>query len=152
MNERRKHKRLPVLKDMAEPIELTMIDSHFHSRQVPGVITNLSAGGMDLVLMEAIKGTPSLKLNMHLPGLDRFEVEGNIVWNRPKEHTSVVGIQFTKIDPDHQKQLTHMGEAHWECEERIRSESQTICFHGCANWDLCEKPAKLKHVKKPSIA
>ncbi|MCB4757680.1 MAG: PilZ domain-containing protein [Elusimicrobia bacterium] len=38
---------------------------------------------------------------MHLPGFDRFNLEGRVIWKRPKENTSIVGIQFTKIDPDH---------------------------------------------------
>ncbi len=151
MKERRKHKRLPVIKDMAEPIELTMTDPKTKDiRHFPGVLTNLSAGGMDLVLLGAIEGTPTIKLNMHLPGFNRFEVEGRLVWSRLKGNTSVVGIQFTKIDADHTNQITHMAEAFWECEQRIREKAPTICFHGCTYWDLCEKPAKLKNYPKPA--
>ena len=153
MNERRKHKRLPVIKDLAEPIELTIIQPHSNETQrIPGVLTNLSAGGMDLVLMGSIEGKPTIRLSMHLPGFDRFEVEGKLVWSRTKSNTSVVGIQFTRIDQDHAKQLTHMAEAYWECEERIKAKAPTICFHGCTYWDLCEKPAKLKTVPKVSLA
>ena len=148
MKERRKHKRLPVIKDMAEPIELLL--QHPNSKdiqRVPGVLTNLSAGGMDLVLLGPLEGKPVIRLNMHLPGFDRFEVEGKLVWSRPKDSTSVVGIEFTKIDKDHAHQLTHMAEAFWECEDRVRNKATTICFHGCTYWDLCEKTVKLKHPK-----
>lgn len=149
MNERRKHKRLPVIKDLAEPIELTLMnDDHRDTRRVPGVLTNLSAGGMDLVLLEAIEGSPLFKLSMHLPGFDRFDVEGKLAWSRPKGNTSIIGIQFTKIDKDHAHQLNHMAEAYWECEDRIRKEAPTVCFHGCTYWDLCEKSAKLKNAPK----
>jgi c-di-GMP-binding flagellar brake protein YcgR len=149
MNERRKHKRLPVIKDLAEPIELTFQEPNSKIiKRVPGVLTNLSAGGMDLVLLANIEGKPTFKLSMHLPGFDRFEVEGRLVWARPKGATSVIGIAFTKIDPDHANQLTHMAEAYWECEDRIKAKAPTICFHGCTYWDLCEKPAKLKHLPK----
>lgn len=148
MNERRKHKRLPVIADLAEPVELTIVDPHTRqSSHVPGVVTNLSAGGMDLVLMGTIEGTPHFKLTMHLPGFDRFDVEGRLVWSRAKGATSVVGIQFTKIDSDHAKQIIHMAEAYWECEHRIKDQAPTVCFHGCTYWDLCAKPAKLKDVK-----
>jgi c-di-GMP-binding flagellar brake protein YcgR len=153
MKERRKHKRLPVIKDLAEPIELVISEPHSKEpKHVPGVLTNLSAGGMDLVLLGTFEGKPTIKLNMHLPGFDRFEVEGKMVWSRPKGNTSIVGIQFTKIDADHAKQLTHMAEAFWECEDRIRTKAPTICFHGCTYWDLCEKPAKLKNFPKPAPA
>jgi c-di-GMP-binding flagellar brake protein YcgR len=149
MKERRKHKRLPVIKDMAEPIELLLQDPQSKDvTRLPGVLTNLSAGGMDLVLLGPLQGKPTIKLNMHLPGFDRFDVEGKLVWSRPKGATSVVGIQFTKIDKDHAHQLTHMAEAFWECEDRIRTKAHTVCFHGCTYWDLCEKPVKLKHPEK----
>lgn len=148
MKERRKHKRLPVIKDMAEPIELLLQDTHTKEvKRLPGVLTNLSAGGMDLVLLGPLEGHPTIKLNMHLPGFDRFEVEGKLVWSKPKDSTSIVGIQFTKIDKDHEHQLTHMAEAYWECEDRIRKKADTLCFHGCTYWDLCEKSVKLKGSK-----
>ena len=147
--ERRKHKRLPVIKDLAEPIELAITNTASKStHHYPGVLTNLSAGGMDLVVLGVVEGNHPIKLNMHIPGFDRFEVEGKIVWTRPKGSTTVVGIQFTKIDPDHARQLTHMAEAFWECEHRIREQAPVICFHGCTYWDLCEKPAKLKNYPK----
>lgn len=153
MNERRKHRRLPVIKDLAEPIELTVLDSASKGmRRVPGVVTNLSAGGMDLVLLDTIEGTPRFRLTMHLPGFDRFEVEGKLVWMRPKGVTCIIGIEFTKIDADHQRQLGHMAEAYWECEDRIRVQAPTICFHGCTYWDLCEKDVKLKNHKSPAAS
>lgn len=151
MKERRKHKRLPVIKDLAEPVELTILDPTGR-KQVPGVLTNLSAGGMDLVLMGAVQEKHPMKLSMHLPGINRFEVEGKMVWSRPKGSTSIVGIEFTKIDADHAKQFTHMAEAYWECEDRIRKQSPIVCFHGCSYWDLCEKTAKLKNVPKVTSA
>lgn len=151
MNERRKHRRLPVIKDLAEPIELSISDNH-GTKQFPGVLTNLSAGGMDLVLLGVIDGRPHFKLSMHLPGFDRFQVEGKLAWSRPKGTTTALGIQFTKIDADHVKQISHMADAYWECEDRIRAKAPTVCFHGCTYWDLCEKPAKLKAVPKHSVA
>ena len=78
MKERRKHKRLPVIKDLAEPIELTITDAHSGSVSIlPGVLTNLSAGGMDLVLLGTLSGKPTIKLNMHIPGFDHFEVHSS---------------------------------------------------------------------------
>jgi Tfp pilus assembly protein PilZ len=151
MKERRQHRRLPVIKDLAEPIEMTLQDpqtkEHSH---VAGFLTNLSAGGMDLVLLAPVDKKTHIHLNMHLPGFDRFEVEGKLIWTRPKGATTAVGIQFSKIDKDHAKQLSHMADAYWECEDRITKEEATICFHGCVYWDLCNKPVKLKHPPKAS--
>ncbi len=112
VKERRKHKRFPVVKDFAEPVELAILNNH-HLDKIPGVVTNLSAGGMDLVLMGQLAGTPNIRLNMRIPGFDRFEVEGKVVWSRQKESTSIVGIQFTKIDPKIATRITHMAEVYW---------------------------------------
>jgi len=79
-----------------------------------------------LGLLGALEGKPPLQLTMHCPGFDRFEVEGKLVWSNPKGNTSIVGIQFTKIDQDHAKQLTHMAEAYWECEDRIRTKAPIV--------------------------
>lgn len=150
MQERRKHKRLPVIRDLAQPIELTIIENHAVKRLI-GVVTNLSAGGMDLVVMEKVEQLPQFRLNMHLPGFNSFEVEGRMVWARAKGSTTLMGIQFTKIDKDHARQISHMADAYWECENRIRSQAPIVCFHGCTFWDLCEKPAKLKNIPKPTM-
>jgi len=153
--ERRHHKRFPVIKDLAEPIELAIsTDPNKDPQRIPGVLTNFSAGGMDLVLMGRIEGRPNISLSLHLPGFDRFDLEARVVWTRSKGPTEIVGLQFTKIDKDHAHQITHMAEAYWECEDRIREKAPTICFHGCTYWDLCEKSQKLKvgHKKKgPSL-
>src|SRR5688572_30400712 len=121
--ERRKHKRFPVIKDMAEPIEVAVIDSH-QILKFPGILTNFSAGGMDLVLMGVIPEKSTLKVSMHLPGFDRFSVDGTLAWSIPKGATSQIGIQFTKIDADHQQQINHMAEAYWECEDRIKQQAE----------------------------
>lgn len=144
MKERRKFVRFPVINDLAEPIEISVLDPRSgEHRAIPGVLTNFSAGGMDLVLMGSLHDVPDVKLSLHLPGFDRFEVHARVVWSRPKGTTEIVGLQFTKIDPDHAHQITHMAEAYWECENRIRQKAPTICFHGCMFWDLCDKPQKL---------
>ncbi len=132
------------MKDLAEPVELTIIEPK-STKQMPAILTNLSAGGMDLVLLGSIDGKPSFRLNMHLPSFGHFEVEGKLAWSHPKESTALIGIQFTKIDLDHAQQINHMAEAYWECEDRIKEKAPTICFHGCSYWGLCSKPAKLKN-------
>jgi len=152
MKERRRHKRFPIIKDLAEPIEISFIDSHNKHRQFPGVLTNFSAGGMDLVLMGTLEGRPMLNLSFHLPGFDRFMIEGRVVWTHAKENTEIVGILFTKIDPDHAHQINHMAEAYWECENRIRQKALTVCFHGCVFWDLCEKDQKIPTAPKKKAA
>ncbi|HMX94555.1 MAG TPA: hypothetical protein PKC50_04865, partial [Elusimicrobiota bacterium] len=56
----RRHKRFPVLKDMAEPVDLFVMDQP--PREVPAVLTNLSAGGMALVVFAHVSGDAKLKI------------------------------------------------------------------------------------------
>lgn len=113
MEERRKHRRFPAIQDFAEPIELAILHDH-KIQHIPGVVTNLSAGGMDIVLMGQIEGKPHIKLSLRLPGFDRFEVEGKIIWSKTKGATSIIGLKFTKIDAKHANQINHMAQVYWE--------------------------------------
>ena len=141
--ERRKHPRFPVIKDLAEPIEVMVAGSKPLS--FPGVLTNLSAGGLDLILMGTLNNTDNVQLTLsNIPGLDGLKVAGKIVWTKEKGGTTLVGIQFTQIHPHQQDHINTMAKAYWECEGRIESGDFEICFRECSYWDLCGKTYKLK--------
>jgi c-di-GMP-binding flagellar brake protein YcgR len=144
--ERRKHTRLPIIKDLAEPIEIVV--SGKQPTSLPGILTNLSAGGLDLVLMGSLSEThqpKNLELSLsHIHGLHDLKVSGRIVWTREKGGTTLVGIEFTQIGAKHQKHINDMAKAYWECESRIEQGEFEICFRECAYWGLCSKPVKLQ--------
>lgn len=144
-SERRKHPRFPILRDLAEPVEIVIAGKK--SQSLPGVLTNLSAGGVDIVLMGALdKSRPAqnLKLSLNnIPGLDPIKLAGRVVWTREKGETTLMGIQFTQIAAKHQKQINDMARAYWECEGRIDRGEFEICFRECSYWEPCRKPVKL---------
>ena len=145
--ERRKHQRFPIIKDLAEPIEILVMGKK--SISLPGVLTNLSAGGIDLILMGPLteeQKPQNLELSLkHLAGLGEIsKISGRIVWTHQKGDTTLVGIQFTQISSHHQKVINDMAKAYWECEGRIDRGEFEICFRECPYWGLCRKPVKLK--------
>jgi c-di-GMP-binding flagellar brake protein YcgR len=145
--ERRKHKRFPIIKDLAEPIEIRVAGKE--PLALPGVLTNLSAGGLDLVLMGAFDGRHNphnVQLSLdHIHGFDDLKVSGQIIWTREKGGTTLMGIQFTQIGERHKERINRMAKAYWECENRIEQGDFEICFRECTYWNLCSKTVKLKN-------
>jgi c-di-GMP-binding flagellar brake protein YcgR len=144
--DRRKHQRFPIIKDLAEPIEIVLTGKDPVS--LPGVLTNLSAGGLDLILMGEMgeqRKAQNIQLSLsHLHGFDNIKLSGRIVWTSEKGGTTLVGIEFTQISPKHREYINTMAKAYWECEGRIDRGEFEICFRECSYWNLCNKPAKLK--------
>jgi len=145
--ERRQHTRFPIIKDLAKPIEILIAGKE--PVALPGILTNLSAGGIDLILMGSLDAEHKphkIQLSLsHIHGLDDLKVSGRIVWAREKGGTTLVGIEFTQIGAHHQKQINVMAKAYWECENRIEQGEFEICFRECSYWNLCSKLVKLKN-------
>lgn len=142
--ERRKHNRL-VIKDLAEPIELFVLGEKNQPREVPAVLTNLSAGGMALVVFAHVTGDTKLKMDMKLPGMGSFSFEGRVAWNQPKGDTTQIGVRFSHVSHDDAKRINHVAEAYQDCETKLSFGVKDVCFRQCAYWSLCGKPVKLKH-------
>jgi len=141
--ERRRHKRFPVIRDLAEPLEIVVMGAKSFS--LPGILTNLSAGGLDLILMGRLeqKGPVQITLN-NIPSLDGYKISGRIVWTMEKGETSMVGIQFSGLPQEQENHINAMATSYWECESRIEGGEFEICFRECSYWNLCTKTSKLK--------
>ena len=141
-SERRRHKRFPILRDLAEPIEVTVEEEK--PRTLPAVMTNLSAGGLDLVIMGTFNSAGLLMLTFNIPGIEGITVTGKKVWSRVKGETTLVGIEFAHIAKKHLQHINAMAKAYWDCEDRIDRGEFEICFRECPYWALCTKTVKLK--------
>jgi len=142
--DRRKHNRFPLIKDLAEPIDL-FVQGEGKPRGIPAVITDLSAGGMSMVVFAHITGDTKLKLVINLPGVQGLEVEGHVAWTEAKGDTTAVGVQFTRISAEDSRHINHMAEDFQDCETKLSFGLKDVCFKQCAYWPLCHKPVKLKH-------
>ncbi|HMU95810.1 MAG TPA: PilZ domain-containing protein [Elusimicrobiota bacterium] len=139
----RRHKRFPVLKDMAEPVDLFVMDQP--PREVPAVLTNLSAGGMALVVFAHVSGDAKLKILLDVHGLENLELQGRVAWTEVKGDTTAIGVRFDHLSHDTVHRITKMAEDFQDCELKISFGLKDVCFRQCAYWTLCGKPVKLKH-------
>jgi hypothetical protein len=142
-NDKRRHKRFPVVKDLAEPVDLFLMDGP--AREVPAVMTNLSSGGMALVVFARVSGDTRLKIVLNVPGLEGLELEGRVAWTEPKGDTTVVGVQFLHLLPENVRRINRMAEDFQDCELKLSFGLKDVCFRQCHYWSLCQKPVKLKN-------
>jgi hypothetical protein len=140
--EKRNHKRFPVLKDMAEPVDLFVMDSG--AREVPAVLTNLSAGGMALIVFAHVSGEAKLKLLLDVHGLEGIELQGRVAWTVPKGDTTGVGVKFEHMKSETVDKINAMAEDFQDCELKLSFGVKDVCFPKCAYFALCAKPVKLK--------
>jgi len=139
MEERRKFKRSPVIHEMDEAIELG-----FKDEMVPGLLVDLSGGGMSLLTYKALPLGTILNLSMELPGLKTHRLQGKIVWSVPKGEMWRVGITFNKIEASDLKHINKMAFDFADCETKLALGVKDVCFDKCSYFKLCPKPQKLK--------
>ncbi|MBI4397472.1 MAG: PilZ domain-containing protein [Elusimicrobia bacterium] len=141
-DERRKHKRFPVIRDLAEPVELFVQDEH--PREVPAVLTNLSVGGMSLVVFAHVTGDTRLKIILNVPGLEGVELNGHVTWEERKGDTTNVGVKFNHVSHDFTKRINLMAEDFQNCELKLSFGLKDVCFRDCTYWPLCGKAVRMK--------
>lgn len=146
--DRRRHYRFPVVGGMVEPINISFDSatrSSGRTRSQPALLTDLSAGGMSLVLFSEPPKVKLLEMVLQLPGLDRVPVAGKMVRIHEKGHTYAVGIAFTRISKSDQNRITRMAQDHIDCEIRIALRLPEACVPTCTFHNLCAKPQKYPH-------
>ena len=141
--EKRQHHRVPVVSNMAEPVDLFVMDGA-RPRDLPAVLTNISCGGMSLVVFAEMHGDTKLKMMLNVPGLEGFEVEGRVAWTHSKGETTTIGVQFNHVTPDAVRRINKLAEAYQDCELKLSFGVKDVCNKDCNFWPLCAKPAKLK--------
>ncbi|MFN3966184.1 MAG: PilZ domain-containing protein [Endomicrobiia bacterium] len=139
--ERRKYLRLPILKDIAKPVDLFFNSS---SVPIPAILLDLSACGMGLLTFVPVQLGTKITANLTLPELNIKNIEGKVVWTLTKENSWRIGIVFTKIDKSEFDKIKKMSDDHSECENRISSGITDVCTTKCSYFPLCSKSVKLK--------
>ncbi len=147
--ERRRHHRFPVVEGMIEPITVKF-DAAGPAKEAspagpksqPAILTNLSAGGMSLILFLEPPRSRKFDMVLTLPGLSHVAIEGKVVRVNEKGQTYNVGIAFTKISKKSQAQISAMAQDHIDCETRIALKLPEACVATCSFHALCAKPQK----------
>lgn len=138
--ERRKHVRLPVMKNIGKPVELLFGDSN---TPVPAVLLDLSAGGMGLLTFIPIKPGATICTKIDLPGLKTNVIECKVMWDIAKESTFRIGISFAKIEKDDFNKIEKMAEDFVKCEAKLAAGEKDICFTKCLYHAVCENKIKI---------
>lgn len=148
--DRRRHPRFAVVEGMVEPITIN-IDSaktsgHHHSaampKSQPAILTDLSAGGMSLLLFMAPPNSKTLDMVLNIPGLDDVAIQGQVVRISQKGETYSVGIAFRKISRKHQVRIDQLAHDNLDCDIRIALKLPEVCVPTCKFHALCAKAQK----------
>jgi len=137
-HEKRRHNRLPVLHEMDEPIQISL-----NNKAVPGILVDLSAGGMAILSFTSIPVGTNINLCIDVPGLKTQPLEGKAVWVLSKGEMWRIGIVFTKIDPIDFRHINRMAFDATDCDTKLALGVTDTCFERCSYYQLCEKPIKL---------
>lgn len=153
--DRRKHPRIPVAADLAEPIEIAVQkgpvspkrNNHNRSMKIPAILANISPGGMALVAFgsrEILNGVTRIQLISDLPGLSNTRLEGTLVHVRDREGVQTLGVRFSTLTKTVRTRLCHIVDDYADCETRIALNIPEVCVgSGCYFFNLCKKAQKL---------
>ena len=140
--ERRQHRRFSVVEGMIEPITLQL---GTESKSQPVIMTDLSAGGMSLLMFCEPPHSKNFEMILAIPGLDRTPIEASIVRVHQKGETYSVGLSFTKIAKKFQEFIASMADDNADCETRVALRLPEACVPNCKFHTLCAKPVKAAH-------
>ncbi|MBN1824206.1 MAG: PilZ domain-containing protein [Endomicrobiales bacterium] len=138
LQEKRRHNRLPVLHEMDEPIQLAIGE-----KNVPGILVDLSAGGMALLAFASIPVGSEINLSIDIKGLKTQPISGKVVWTLSKGEMWRIGIVFTKIDPLDFRHINRLAIECQDCDNKYALGVTDICSEKCSYFPLCDKPVKL---------
>jgi len=141
--ERRRHRRFSVVEGMIEPITLEF--SAEKPTKQPVIMTDLSAGGMSLLMFVEPPHAKTFEMVLSIPGLDKSPIEASIVRVHQKGETYSVGLNFVKIAKKSQERIEAMSEDNADCETRMSLRLPEACVPDCHFHCLCAKPAKAPH-------
>lgn len=140
--DRRRHMRFPVVTECVKPVEFKIFPSET-KESLPGIITQLSPGGMTMVAFSPIKVGTSLFLTINLPHLKINLLEGKVVRVEQKGESYCAGIHFLHIKPDNRARLNQMALDYADCELKLSFGVTDVCFKDCGFYPLCEKLQKI---------
>lgn len=139
MEERRKHKRYPVLREIDKTIQIVL-----GGKALPGVLVELSAGGMAILTFTSIPVGTEINLSLDLPGLKTHELAGRIVWSLAKGEMWRLGIAFDKINPIDFRHINRMGFDYSDCSTKLALGVSDVCSDKCSYLELCQRDQKIK--------
>ncbi len=139
MLNRRKHPRLPVIKDIAKEVFISTDTGFF-----PGIIMNLSSGGMSMFVYSNIPVKTEVCLVFDFPGFETSQIFGKIIRSQKRAVVWEIAVQFTKINTADSKFINRLAIDYNDCENKIILGAVDVCKKECCYYGLCEKRLKIK--------
>lgn len=140
--ERRKHRRFSVVEGMIEPITLELEGPDDTMRKQPAIMTDLSAGGISLLMFVEPPHTKTFQMTLSIPGLEGVPIEAAIVRVHQKGETYSVGLAFRRIPKEAQKSIEKMAEDSADCQTRVSLGLPDACGTDCPFHSLFAGKAK----------
>lgn len=140
--ERRQHRRFQVVDGMIEPITLELEGVEAANKKVPAIMTDLSAGGMSLLMFIEPPHAKTFQMTLSIPGLEGVAIQASVARVHQKGETFSVGLSFVKIPKDAQKRIEKMAEDSADCETRTALRLPDACGPDCPFHSLFTPKAK----------
>ncbi len=140
--ERRQHRRFHVVDGMIEPITLELEGVESASKKIPAIMTDLSAGGMSLLMFVEPPHAKSFQMTLSIPGLEGVPIQASVARVHQKGETYSVGLAFVKIPRDAQKRIEKMAEDSADCETRTALRLPDACGPDCPFHSMFTPAAK----------
>jgi len=138
--ERRKHKRFIVLEELHLPVTLQIQDA---MEPVHGVLLDLSAIGIGLILFTAIPTGAKVKLSLALDKITAKKLEGEVIWSQQYKDACRLGIRFRKVDKKFAADIGQIADDYLDCDLQIALGIDDICYPDCKYYPFCRKSIKV---------
>lgn len=105
MENKRIHKRYQIISELDKPTQYNMV---MHA--IPGVLVDLSAGGMSFRSYSNIEPGEKMKFALNTTSIATQEIEGLVEWVKPEGTMLLVGVSFTKISKADMEHINKIAE------------------------------------------
>ncbi len=141
-SEKRKERRMPVLSNLIEPINLNYTTPDGKETSLVAILADLSASGMRMISFLGAPLAANFSITLQLPGTEKMNIKAHMAWVKQKENVFTVGIQFTDIKPEHAALISAMADDFNDCDTRILLRLPEVCVPNCKACRICNKIQK----------
>ncbi|MDR1940951.1 MAG: PilZ domain-containing protein [Endomicrobium sp.] len=139
VTEKRKHHRLPVIKQFGEPVIMQI-----GKESVPGIILDLSADGISMMTYANLSVGTEICLSIDIAGIKTNPMNGKVVWSVQKGEMWRTGIHISSINSLDSKHINRMAIDFNDCENKILLGVPDVCVEKCSYYRICQKPQRIK--------
>ena len=141
-SEKRKRRRMPVLSNLIEPVNLFYKTQDGKETTLVAILADLSASGMRMISFLGAPMADHFSISLQLPGMERMEIGARMAWVKQKENVYTVGIEFTDMKPQYAALISAMADDFNDCDTRILLRLPEVCSPNCKAYRICNKIQK----------